>query len=43
MTYESLFILAGIEEVHFPNYQQIVKEFETDLEKYLNSPYPEIR
>ncbi len=40
MTYESLFILAGIEEVHFPNYQQIIKEFETDLEKYLSSHFP---
>jgi hypothetical protein len=32
--------LAGIEEVHFPNYQQIIKEFETDLEKYLSSHFP---
>lgn len=29
--------------MHFPNYQQVVKEFENELTEYLNSPFPEIR
>lgn len=44
MTYESLWILAGVHDIEeLPNYQQIVKEFQEELPVYLKSPYPEIK
>lgn len=44
MTYESLWMLAGIEDIgKFPNSQQVVAEFEEELPNYLKSPFKEIR
>lgn len=43
MTYESLWILAGLDEKLYPNYQNLVREFEKDLEKYLNCQSNDIK
>lgn len=44
MTYESLWMLAGIEDIgKFPSSQQVVAEFEEELSNYLKSPFKEIR
>ena len=44
MAYESLWMLAGIDEIdHFPNFHKVIKEFERDLPLYLESKYQEIK
>ena len=44
LTYESLWILAGLEEVEdLAEYKQIVKEFQEELPGYLASEWPEIK
>ena len=40
MAYESLWMLAGIEEIdNFPNFHKVIKEFERDLPIYLQAKY----
>ena len=43
MTYESLWILASLEEKAYENYQVVVKEFERDLPQYLSANSSDIR
>jgi hypothetical protein len=43
MLYESLWILASLEEKEFENYQTVIKEFEQDLPLYLSVNSVDIR
>ena len=43
MAYQSLTILAKVEEKNYANYKALVKEFERDLSLYLGMPSKDIR
>lgn len=44
MTFESLWGLAAIADIeNYPNCQKVVKDFQDNLNVYLNMPFPEIR